>query len=1101
MKKLLSVLLALAMLMTAVAVFPTAAAESGFREGDVLYLKVENPSGWTADATLYANFTAYSRADNGGLSVVIADADPAQYKPVTGLVYNEAKGLWLYTVTAEDAGAEAIRFWRGNGEKLWNCSVVLTAEDFADGKNTVVVTDWTDAGYLDMTYDFDLNAAINLSAANLSAGEKNEISVTYAANKSANVAVELYIDDEKVADSDSYTFIPEADGVYVVKALLIATHFSTGALMSKDEVSATITVGTTPVYALTSHALFAHASRGSKDVDAWVRWYGIDGTYYLFLPNSIHRGDTVELYNACPEEVTLGSVTAPANSIFDFTPEDGTDYVFRQGRTTRTVKFMYSNAESALFVNNIDDFNGLDFFAYLQQDKSNSVAASAAFTHANGTVTDVDVKKMKGRGNTSWNADKKGFNITFKDAIELAGMEKCQKFSLISNFQDAAMARNRILYDLSDAVGIPYSSDSRMIDLYTNGVYQGTYQMCQKIDVGKNTLMSDIDEEDYLDPATGGVKADFSFVTEIDSSPAADDFHFSVQNGNNLTMKSPELEANDPNIAAVRGYVKNKFNAMFNKLNSGASDIGDYIDLDSLAKVYLINELGKNWDSGATSFFLTYKPDENGVYKFFAAPVWDYDNSLGNAAGTERDLRSMGITDYTLPSGWFSTKKGGYNGPNFLATAVKNSAVMQTVYKVWFEDFVPALEILSKEGIDDGELYSADVYRKIIKDSGAMNYTIWPMVTNSGWIADHSGFQNWGVSYSYNEYGQIIGADAQPFRSVKQYDQYTYDGQFDYMIDWTTSRAAWISGQYITHYTPEKPADPVDPDPTDPTDPTDPEEPDVLPYPAPAISRDHLIAAWIFDDTDKTEGDKLTEYGSSDGYAATVGEGTLTMTVDGESARALEWSAVEYGPAGKSMTPIMAAGSKNLWGTPHIQLRVSTEGLSDISLTMYLAGSNKAPASWKLQYSADGESFTDVDSAVLTITAEQRKVLTAYFDRLALPQETAGLSSLYLRLVPVSMDTVSGGNTADKPSGGEIALNYLAVYGLPADTGDDLLGDVNLNGEIDILDATLIQRHLAALDILTERQQKAADTNHSGEVDILDATMIQRYLAALMNEF
>ena len=180
-------------------------------------------------------------------------------------------------------------------------------------------------------------------------------------------------------------------------------------------------------------------------------------------------------------------------------------------------------------------------------------------------------------------------------------------------------------------------------------------------------------------------------------------------------MKSPELEATDPNVAAVRNYIISKFDAMWNKLNSDADDLDDYIDVDSLAKVYLINELGKNWDSGATSFFLTYKPDKAGKYKFFASPVWDYDNSLGNAAGVERDLQRMGCNDYTLPSGWFSTIKGGYNMPNFLAVAAKNSIVMNRVYPVWFEDFLPAIDILTSSGVNTGELYSSDVYRGIIK--------------------------------------------------------------------------------------------------------------------------------------------------------------------------------------------------------------------------------------------------------------------------------------------------------------------------------------------------------------------------------------------------
>ena len=877
MKKLLSLLLAAALFITIFASIPSAATvvEDVFHEGDVLFLRVESPSNWVDDCLLYANFTAASREDNGGSSVVIADADRELYDPVQGIAYDPDRALYRYEVTAADAGASAMRFWRGNGEKLWNCSVVLTASDYAGGKNTAVVTDWTDAGYTEHRDPVNLEARIELSAAYGLAGDTFEIRAIYSCAEILNVACELYIDDELVSETDNYLFTPAEDGIYEVTAKLTATHFHTGALLAQKELSETITVGSAPLHAVKASALYAHAARGSKDQDAWIRWYGIDGTYYLFLPSCIRQGEPVELYSAYREDATLDTVTVPAYGIVDFTPDPAAEYLFRVGRTTRTVKFLYSSAESALFVNNTDDFDGSDFLTYLQEDKEHSVAALGAYTNENGTVTDVEIKKMKGRGNTSWEADKKGFNITFKDTVSIAGMEKGKKFSLISNFQDAAMLRNRILFDLSDAVGVPYASDSRMVDLYANGVYQGTYQLCQKIEVGKNSLMSDVSDDDYLDKETGGVKPEFSFVVEIDSSPSQDDFYFNVQNGNNLTVKAPELSADDANLRTVRGFIKNRYNTMYNKLNSGAADAGDYIDLDSLAKVYLINELGKNWDSGASSFFLTYKPDAEGNYKFFASPVWDYDNSLGNAKGIEWDLRNMGITDYTLPTGWFSTKKNGYNGPNFLATAAKHSAVMEQVYKVWFEDFVPALAVLTKTGVKDGELYSADVYYEIMKDTAEMNYHVWELVTDTRWIADHSSLQPWVVAYTYDGAGRIIGADAQPERCIREYDQYSYQGQFDYMLDWTLSRAAWISGQYIAHYHPDSAEDP---------------------------SR-------------------------------------------------------------------------------------------------------------------------------------------------------------------------------------------------------DLLGDVNLSGEVDILDATLIQRHLASLEQLTQRQLAASDTNRSGEIDILDATLIQRYLAGLLKEF
>ena len=59
-----------------------------------------------------------------------------------------------------------------------------------------------------------------------------------------------------------------------------------------------------------------------------------------------------------------------------------------------------------------------------------------------------------------------------------------------------------------------------------------------------------------------------------------------------------------------------------------------------------------------------------------------------------------------------------------------------------------------------------------------------------------------------------------------------------------------------------------------------------------------------------------------------------------------------------------------------------------------------------------------------------------------------------------------------------------------------LAGDADTDGYITILDATVIQRHLASLK--TEKfNERSADADEDGEVTIMDATSIQRYLAGL----
>ena len=61
-------------------------------------------------------------------------------------------------------------------------------------------------------------------------------------------------------------------------------------------------------------------------------------------------------------------------------------------------------------------------------------------------------------------------------------------------------------------------------------------------------------------------------------------------------------------------------------------------------------------------------------------------------------------------------------------------------------------------------------------------------------------------------------------------------------------------------------------------------------------------------------------------------------------------------------------------------------------------------------------------------------------------------------------------------------------------------GDVDLDNEITILDATFIQRRLADIETFTEAQDIIGAVDTDGGLSILDATHIQRWLAGLDNE-
>ena len=93
--------------------------------------------------------------------------------------------------------------------------------------------------------------------------------------------------------------------------------------------------------------------------------------------------------------------------------------------------------------------------------------------------------------------------------------------------------------------------------------------------------------------------------------------------------------------------------------------------------------------------------------------------------------------------------------------------------------------------------------------------------------------------------------------------------------------------------------------------------------------------------------------------------------------------------------------------------------------------------------------------------------------------------------------TVANGKLTGKVGAGAVVVLYN-------DAEEVLIGDVNNNGEIDIDDATTLQRHLAKftlaggapiIDETDPKQFLVADVDKDGDITILDVTVIQQMLA------
>lgn len=84
---------------------------------------------------------------------------------------------------------------------------------------------------------------------------------------------------------------------------------------------------------------------------------------------------------------------------------------------------------------------------------------------------------------------------------------------------------------------------------------------------------------------------------------------------------------------------------------------------------------------------------------------------------------------------------------------------------------------------------------------------------------------------------------------------------------------------------------------------------------------------------------------------------------------------------------------------------------------------------------------------------------------------------------------------------GIVGFEKVSVKGSTVFVGDVILGDVDMDGDITVVDATEVQKYVAKLVSFTNDQMTAADVDHDGTITVKDATTIQKFVAHIINSF
>lgn len=375
-----------------------------------------------------------------------------------------------------------------------------------------------------------------------------------------------------------------------------------------------------------------------------------DGKFYFFLPDYMDLSE-VYIASSCGKDVVFEETPIIDDETPSFTLEENRDYNIGIGEEEISFRIMKGSELPTLW---IDTGDAMD---YVHADQVNTVSGDICLLDKDGkTEYSGDMEAFHGRGNSSWSTAKKSYSMKTKESVSLLGMTPGRSWVLQGGALDVTCMRNKIFMDMATECGLPNSVDCEWVDLYIDDEYYGCYLLTEKITVangrmeigdleGQTEVLNQVPKEEYVpfhlpgdisvkgylvennpEDISGGYLLEVETYTfRYDAEPCG----FVTMEGIPVLVKCPGY-ASYEQVTYISSYVQEFEAALY--AEDGYNDAGsyylDYIDLESFALRYLIEELSKNIDAGYSSYFF-YKP--NGEDIMYAGPVWDFDTACGNS--------------------------------------------------------------------------------------------------------------------------------------------------------------------------------------------------------------------------------------------------------------------------------------------------------------------------------------------------------------------------------------------------------------------------------------------------------------------------------------
>ncbi len=231
--------------------------------------------------------------------------------------------------------------------------------------------------------------------------------------------------------------------------------------------------------------------------------------------------------------------------------------------------------------------------------------------------------QIKGRGNYTWTGfDKKPYRLKLAAKAKPLGMKSNKHFNLLAHADDElAYLRNTVGFELSRRLGLTYTPEQQPVEVVLNGEYIGLYMLTDKIRVDKTrvNIVEQADQETDAANITGG------WLLEIDNYD--DEYQVRMEESNGallrFTLHTPELLSDEQNDYITQ-YLTETDQAIYHP-DKNSTRWEDYIDMDALARFYIVQEVMDNAESFHGSCYMFKDRGDN--TKLVFGPVWDFGNA------------------------------------------------------------------------------------------------------------------------------------------------------------------------------------------------------------------------------------------------------------------------------------------------------------------------------------------------------------------------------------------------------------------------------------------------------------------------------------------